>query len=74
MAIVKIWFEVVELMVLVLFSYLWYDIVVNRVEIYQKYSDIVKKEVEKILGREQGGWQLEIIMVFRLMDYIVKML
>lgn len=34
MAIVKIWEEVVELMVFVLFSYLWYDVVLDRVEIY----------------------------------------
>lgn len=34
MVIVKIWEEVVELMVFVLFSYLWYDVVLDRVEIY----------------------------------------
>ena len=56
MAIAKTWLEAAELMASVSPSYSRYDIAVNRAEIYQKHSDIAKKEAEKILGGEQGGW------------------
>ncbi len=47
MAIAKIWQQAAELMASVSPSYSRYDVAVNRAELYQKYSDIAKKEAEK---------------------------
>ena len=47
MAIAKNWQEAAELMASVSPSYSRYDVAVNRAELYQKYSNIAKKEAEK---------------------------
>ncbi|MCL2933408.1 MAG: hypothetical protein MGG11_14500 [Trichodesmium sp. MAG_R03] len=52
MAIAKAWQQAAELMASVSPSYSRYDIAVDRAEVYQKHSDIAKKEAEKILGIE----------------------
>ena len=52
MAIAKTWQQAAELMASVSPSYSRHDIAVDRAEVYQKHSDIAKKEAEKILGIE----------------------
>lgn len=47
MAIAKTWQQAAELMASVSPNYSRYDVAVNRAELYQKYSDIAKKEAEK---------------------------
>ena len=51
-AIAKTWQKAAELMASVSPIYSRYDVAVNRAELYQKNSEIAKKEAEKILGRE----------------------
>jgi len=46
-AIAKKWQQAAELMASVAPNYSWYDVAVNRAELYQKYSDIARKEAEK---------------------------
>lgn len=52
MAIAKTWQQAAELMASVSPSYSRHDIAVDRAEVYQKHSNIAKKESEKILGIE----------------------
>ncbi|MCL2924654.1 MAG: hypothetical protein MGF17_08520 [Trichodesmium sp. MAG_R04] len=52
MAIAKTWQQAAELMASVSPSYSRHDIAVDRAKVYQKHSDIAKKEAEKILGIE----------------------
>ncbi|MGK7920451.1 MAG: hypothetical protein AB4080_10655 [Trichodesmium sp.] len=46
-AIAKTWQQAAELMASVAPSYSKYDVAVNRTELYQKYSNVAKKEAEK---------------------------
>ncbi|MGD1809752.1 hypothetical protein ACP6PL_30605 [Dapis sp. BLCC M126] len=47
LAIAKTWQQAAELMASVAPSYLQYDVAVNRAKLYQKNSEIAKKEAEK---------------------------